>query len=40
MGSMSISLYIMLYVCCMMCSLASLDVVCDELDDCAWYLGL
>ena len=27
-----------MYICCV--CFASLDVVCDELHDCAWYLGL
>ena len=28
----------MIYICCV--GFASLDVVCDELNDCAWNLGL
>ena len=28
----------MISICCV--GFASLDVVCDELNDCAWYLGL
>ena len=27
----------MIYICCV--GFAALDVVCDELNDCAWYLG-
>ena len=28
----------MIYICCV--GFASLDVVCDELNDCAWHVGL
>ena len=28
----------MIYICCV--GFASLDVVCDELNDCAWNVGL
>ena len=28
----------MIYICCV--GFSSLDLVCDELNDCVWYLGL